>query len=190
MAFDETKHPRDRYGKFTDKPTTEQKTRDAVRKFSDTPQKDLAALGVGEKKRQDLPSPKGWNKRESEFFGEEFKDVKGVAAVEKLLQEKRGHVKDAFTRPEIGGIDLVWGDKNGGLLHVIQKRDKLLAKGTGTISGLDMAKKIPEIIENGDFSLDVNDRPCFELDNYRVAIKPTYDGKKLNWIISAMEIFQ
>lgn len=51
MAFDEIKHPRDRYGKFTDKPTTEQKTRDAVRKFSDTPQKDLDALGVGEKKK-------------------------------------------------------------------------------------------------------------------------------------------
>lgn len=42
---------RHRYGKFTDKPTTEQKTRDAVCKFSDTPQKDMAALGVGEKKK-------------------------------------------------------------------------------------------------------------------------------------------
>lgn len=190
MAFDETKHPRDRYGKFTDKPTAEQKTRDAVRKFSDTPQEDLAALGVGEKKRQDIPSPKGRNKSESEFFGEEFKGVKGVAAVEKLLQEKRGHVKDAFTRPEIGGIDLVWGDKNGGLLHVIQKRDKLLARGTGTISGLDMAKKIPEIIENGDFVIDEQERPGFNYGGCRVAVRPTYDGKKLNWIVSAMEIFQ
>lgn len=51
MAFDETKHPRDRYGKFTDKPTTEQKTRDAVRKFSDTPQKDLA-VWAWERKRK------------------------------------------------------------------------------------------------------------------------------------------
>ena len=29
----------------------------------------------------------------------------------------------------------------------------MLAKGTGHISGLDMVKKIPEIIKNGDFNI-------------------------------------
>jgi len=31
-------------------------------------------------------------------------------------------------------------------------------------------------------------RPCFEFEGFRVSIKPTFDGNKLNWIISAMEI--
>lgn len=128
------------------------------------------------------------NKTQAEFFGEEFTGVKGSDAIEKLLKEKRGHVKNAFTRPEIGGIDLVWGDDTGGLQHTIMRRDKMLRNGTGNISGLDMVKKIPYIIEKGDFDLDENDRPGIEKDGYRVAIRPTYDGKKLNWIVTAMEI--
>lgn len=51
-----------------------------------------------------------------------------------------------------------------------------------------MVRKIPEIIQSGVFKIDERDRPIIELGVYRVAIKPTYDGEKLNWIISAMEI--
>ncbi len=139
--------------------------------------------------REDIPSNKGKSRSKGEFFGEEFTGVKGAEAIEKLLKEKRGHVKNAFVRPEIGSIDLVWGDENGGLLHTIQKRDKLLAKGTGHISGLDMARKIPEIIEKGKFDIDERDRPGFIYNNYRVAIRPTYYKEKLNWIVTALEIF-
>ena len=139
------------------------------------------------KSREDIPSNKGKNKSIDEFFGEEFVGVKGADAIEKLLKEKHGHIKNAFERPEIGGIDLVWGDEHGGLLHTINQRDKMLNKGTGTVSGIDMAKKIPVIIDRGAFCINEKDRPEFELDGYKVVIKPTFDGKKLNWIITAME---
>ena len=53
-------------------------------------------------------------KRKSELttlLGEEFKGYKGQEAVNKLLQEKRGHVKGAFHREDMGDIDLLWGKR-------------------------------------------------------------------------------
>lgn len=55
MEFDESKHPRDKDGKFTDKgggeasrngKSDEEKQREAVRKFSSQPDKDMAAMGL------------------------------------------------------------------------------------------------------------------------------------------------
>jgi len=46
------------------------------------------------------------------LMGPEFTGVKGQAAVEKLLNERQGHVKEAFYRDDIGGIDLYWGIRN------------------------------------------------------------------------------
>lgn len=143
-----------------------------------------------ERNIREIPSQKGKNKSQSEFFGEEFTGVKGAEAIEKLLKEKRGHVKNAFTRPEIGGINLVWGDESGGLQHTILRRDKMLLRGTGTIRGIDMARKIPDIVEKGEFNIDEHDRLGFNHDGYRVAVRPSYDGQKLNWIVSAMEIMK
>lgn len=167
--FEEEKHPRDNDGKFTDK--------HGAKNVYDS-RGDMNNI-------KNSISIKGKNKLE--FFGEEFKGYKGGAAVEKLLKEKRGHIKNAFERPEIGGIDLVWGDKKGGLLHTIQKRDKLLADGVGHISGLDMARKIPVIIQKGEFDIDEQNRPGFVYDNCRVAVRPEFYGEKLNWVVTAME---
>ena len=133
------------------------------------------------------PQPHQKGKSEEEFFGEEFTGVKGSAAIEKLLKEKRGHVKNAFERPELGGIDLVWGDNTGGLRHTIMRRDKQLKNGTGTTSGIDMARKIPEIIEKGTFSMGENGRPNITHQDFLVIVSPTFDGKRVNWFVSAME---
>ena len=86
--WDESKHPRDKDGKF-------------------------GKGGDLSKKR--YPSKEG-------FYGEEFKGVKGKAAVDRLMKEKRGHVKGAFTRKDIGDIDLVWGNEGMGLAHIIKRR--------------------------------------------------------------------
>lgn len=56
------------------------------------------------------------------LLGKEFTGVKGQKAVEKLLQEKQGHVKGAFTRQDIGDIDLVWGNEKQGLCHAEIKK--------------------------------------------------------------------
>ncbi len=86
--WDESKHPRQKDGKF--------------------------GKGGGSSKKR-YPSKEG-------FYGEEFKGVKGRAAVDLLLKEKRGHVKGAFTRKDIGDIDLVWGTPKIGLAHIVKRR--------------------------------------------------------------------
>lgn len=170
--FDESKHPRDNDGKFTSSDGA-----GGTHEATEAEKQNLKARGIADKK----------GKSKDEFFGEEFKGFKGKDAIEKLLKEKRGHIKNAFERPEIGGIDLVWGDKNGGLLHTILKRDRLLTEGKGHISGLDMARKIPKIIEKGEFNIDEQNRPGFVFDNCRVAVRPEFYGEKLNWVVTAME---
>ncbi|MCL2194502.1 MAG: hypothetical protein FWB76_00925 [Oscillospiraceae bacterium] len=78
------------------------------------------------------------------LFGEEFTGIKGQAAVEKLLQEKQGHVKAAFYRADIGEIDLFWGDDKAGLKHIIQERNKRGTNGTKFIENLS------DVVENGE----------------------------------------
>ena len=191
--FDESKHPRDDGGKFTDnggsRENYNQDVNDRIKWAKENGvELPLNADGsVDDMELQKIYEKKKNGKSKDEFFGEEFKGYKGETAIEKLIKEKRGHIKNAFERPEIGGIDLVWGDDTGGLGHTISRRDEQLKEGTGTTSGIDMARKIPEIIEKGKFSLGAGDRPNFTYNDYLVIVKPTFDGEKVNWIVSAME---
>ena len=66
MEFDESKHPRDKDGKFTDRgggasnrggKSDEEKQREAVRKFSSQPDKDMAAMGLNEKQNDTIKLP-------------------------------------------------------------------------------------------------------------------------------------
>lgn len=133
--------------------------------------------------RKDEPSKKGRAKSQSELFGTEFVGYKGDKAIEKLLLERQGHIKNAFTRPETGDIDLIWGDESVGILHIIQRREKQ------NIDGLALVRQIPKIIEKGEFIYDENrDRFDIEYEGNRVVIKPTFDGKKVKWLMTAMEI--
>lgn len=109
-------------------------------------------------------------------------------AIIKLLLEKQGYVKGAFYRIEVGYIDLVWGDKNGGLLHLINKRDRLKKQGRGKISGIEMVKKIPAIIENGKYTKGEKNIH-FDYDGYRVAVSQEYLDNKVNWVVTAIEVW-
>lgn len=62
--------------------------------------------------------------------------------------------------------------------------------GTGNITGVDMVKKIPDIVENGEFGVDALGRISIAYEKYKVAVNLNFDGAKLNWIISAMEIIK
>ena len=67
-------------------------------------------------------------------YAEYYRD--GVGAIQKLINEAQAHkqsgakgeykgqVSGAFYRKELGDIDLVWGDSNFGLAHILQERTK------------------------------------------------------------------
>ena len=60
----------------------------------------------------------------SDVLGEEFTGYKGRAAVDKLLAEKKGHVKSAFRNETFGDIALVYGNERLGLRHIISQIKK------------------------------------------------------------------
>jgi len=135
-------------------------------------------------------------KSQSDFWGVEYVGYKGIDAIEKLLKEKQGHIKNAFYVPQFpgnardGNVDLVWGDSSGGLQHLIERRDKFYSMGKSSVRGEQMARKIPEIIAHGTFSQGHTNRFTIEHDGYRVVIDPQYANKKVSWIVTAMEIYE
>ncbi|EML8170530.1 DEAD/DEAH box helicase family protein [Campylobacter upsaliensis] len=78
-------------------------------------------------------------------FGINFEGFKGKEAVDKLLSEKRGQVKGAFYKEGLGEIDLVWGDENFGLRHIIEQRTKQW----GEEKALKFISHLNENIEKG-----------------------------------------
>ena len=72
-------------------------------------------------------------------FGKEYKGFKGKEAIEKLIAEKQGFVQNAFSRDDVGNIDVVYGEivdpqklKGYGLKKILAKHPEIT----------------PEIIEN------------------------------------------
>ncbi len=118
--WDESKHNRDEMGRFAEM------SQKAVLQEDDTPK-------FGSQEELD------------NLLGEEFKGVKGQAAVDKLLKEKRGHVKGAFHRKDIGDIDLLWGNDYVGLLHILKRREEQ------GINSVEFIKDITNAIEHGKF---------------------------------------
>ena len=112
-----------------------------------------------------------------EDFGENFEGFKGKEAVLKLLEEKRGQVKGAFYKEGLGEIDLVWGDENFGLRHILNKHG-------GEFENL--ARELSEAVENGKIVKDDKGRLRLEYENKIVGIKDNWKGEKTNhWVVTA-----
>lgn len=118
----------------------------------------------------------------AEFLGKEFKGYKGQAAINKLLKEKRGHIKAAFYRKDIGNITLAWGNEDGGLCHLLKRRlaDKNVKDLNSFVSDL------AEVIEKG--TAHKNKKYMSRIDvwyNGKIVVLDTdYDGKNFNWVVT------
>ena len=118
----------------------------------------------------------------AELLGEEFKGVKGQQAVEKLMQEKRGHIKGAFHREDIGDIDLIWGDDTCGLQHILSRREEQ------GINAREFVQDLAEVVEKGQYRRR-NDRGNFEFLHGRkmAVISPELRGNKLIFLVTAFK---
>ncbi|WP_371870342.1 DUF3519 domain-containing protein [Helicobacter pylori] len=134
-----------------------------------------------------IKTPIEWGHNYSEFKGD------GLGAINKLLETKKGFVAGAFHKEGLGDIDLVWGNKDYGLEHILKRREKQ-AKNKG-LSGakakeyaLNIAKTIPEVIDKG-VKVDNNGRIAIEYENIRVGLKDNWKGEKLpnHWVITSYE---
>ncbi|KNE05780.1 hypothetical protein ACM24_03590, partial [Helicobacter pylori] len=93
----------------------------------------------------------------------------------------------------LGDIDLVWGNKDYGLEHILKRREKQ-AKNQGLNEqqakeyALNIAKTIPEAIDKG-VKVDNNGRMAIEYKNIRVGLNDDWYSEKLpnKWVISSYE---
>lgn len=116
----------------------------------------------------------------TKLLGKEHTGVKGQDAINKLLEEQNGHVKGAFERSDIGKIDLIWGNENAGLMHIIKQREKQGINAKSFLSDLS------EVIEKG--SLKFNEkRKSYEIwHNGKMAIVvPTFKNNKMTLLLTA-----
>ena len=131
------------------------------------------------------------NRSSIKEFGQNYTDYyhKGIEALEKVLQEKKGQVVGAFTRADIGDIDVVWGNEKIGLQKIIAKHlndfEPFGAGEQGVIYG------IGEIVDKGTLKENngVN-TITYEKDgrSFRVGLTKGWNGKGENqWIITAYE---
>lgn len=160
--FDEGKHKRGADGKFT-----------SGGKGGDTSEKETS--------ESDSDIPEEW--------GKEYTGVKGKAAVDLLLKEKQGFVKDAFSRKEIGGISLPWGKegrpntKEGyGLAHIIRRRQEEHQDLEKIVNDLE------KVISTGDLSFNTGTKR-FEITDGKVkaVVSPTFGNKNITFLLTSFE---
>ncbi len=115
-----------------------------------------------------------------QLCGKRFTGVKGAAAVEKLLKEQQGHVKAAFYRRDLGNIDLIWGNDNVGLRHILKRRGEGLK-----IDAKEFVRDLTDIVENGEIHHQ-KDRDNFEIwkNGKMCIVSNTFYGNRLHLVIT------
>jgi len=123
-------------------------------------------------------------KYSKEKFGENFAQFEGKPkdAINHLLEVKTGQVVGAMNKKEVGDIDFIYGEivdpkkhTGLGLAHIVDKH------------GEDVARLIPQIIEESELVLKNKRRAILETKDHRVIIGLVYDDIDKIWLLSGFE---
>ncbi|MCQ2838267.1 DUF3519 domain-containing protein, partial [Helicobacter pylori] len=129
-------------------------------------------------------------------FGKNYPEfaLKPEEALEKLLQEQNGQVAGAAYREDLGGIDFVWGNKDYGLEHILEKRKKQykrlgLTNEQAKERTNELLKEIPNILQKG---LKEEDKPGYAviiLNNSKVVLSKFKGDNELknHYMITSFE---
>ncbi|WP_162970723.1 DUF3519 domain-containing protein, partial [Helicobacter pylori] len=141
-------------------------------------------------KKQKLETPSEWGHNYSEFKND------GLGAINKLLETKKGFVAGAFHKEGLGDIDLVWGDKDYGLEHILKRRiESYIKKGLkpkfAEQRALNLVRMMPEVLEKGSKGTDDLGRVFVDYGNKRVGLNNEWKNEKLenHWVISSYELY-
>lgn len=115
-------------------------------------------------------------------FGPVLTDFKGNAqgAIAKLTEMQNGEAVGALHHPDIGDIDLVWGEE-----------------GSGSSDGYGLAKLLrwhPEVVDNLQGILSSmavvsrsKNRVNLESDEHRAGVRLTFDNQTKHWLLTAFK---
>ncbi|WP_425251319.1 DUF3519 domain-containing protein [Helicobacter pylori] len=150
--------------------------------------KDMQKESEKGSKKQKLETPSEWGHNYSEFKND------GLGAINKLLETKKGFVAGAFYKEGLGDIDLVWGNKDYGLEHILKRRiESYIKKGLkpefAEQRALNLVRMIPEAIEKGKVGRDTQGRLKIETKDILVALRDNWQGEPLKsrWVITGFE---
>ncbi|WP_202166297.1 DUF3519 domain-containing protein [Helicobacter pylori] len=130
-------------------------------------------------------------------FGKNYPEfaLKPKEALEKLLQEQNGQVAGAAYRDDLGGIDFVWGNKDYGLAHILEKREKQYQKlGLTTEQAKErtneLLKEIPNILQKGFKEEDRSGYAAIILNNSKVILSKFKGDNELknHYMITSYEV--
>ncbi|GAA8928234.1 hypothetical protein SLK231_05880 [Helicobacter pylori] len=138
--------------------------------------------------KQKLETPSEWGHNYSEFKND------GLGAINKLLETKKGFVAGAFYKEGLGDIDLVWGNKDYRLEHILKRRiESYIKKGLkpkfAEQRALNLVRMMPEVIEKGKVGRDAQGRLKIEIKDILVALRDNWQGEPLKskWVITGFE---
>lgn len=168
--FAEEKHPRDESGKFTDKNGSYRQNTSYEDIMTDDRKRLYSELAYDLSQVKDIKA----------LLGKEYTGYKGQAAIDKLLEEKQGHIKAAFHRDDIGDIDLIWGNEDLGLQHIVKRRNE---QGINTDEFL---RGLADTIENGQFKKYTKRNDIeIKLKRQIAVIALTYHKNRLTYLLTA-----
>ena len=155
---------------------------------------------VGEKSRREESAKEEAEKRmddeepkpvRSGVFGNIYNQFKGKVkeAFDFLMKHKGGDLLGVFHRKDVGDIDLVWGDENGGLAHILHKH---VGEGKSFANVDEAMSHIQNIIETGKNDFEDGDKIVFRNGSELVTVRKNFreGGKKIadkNWILTAYD---
>ena len=127
----------------------------------------------------------------SGVFGNIYNQFKGKVkeAFDFLMKHKGGDLLGVFHRKDVGDIDLVWGDENGGLAHILNKH---VGEGKSFANVDEAMSHIQNIIETGKNDFEDGDKIVFRKGSELVTVRKNFreGGKKIadkNWVLTAYD---
>ena len=155
---------------------------------------------VGEKSRREEAAKEEAEKRMDDeepktvgsgVFGNIYNQFKGKVkeAFDFLMKHKGGDLLGVFHRKDVGDIDLVWGDENGGLAHILHKH---VGEGKSFANVDEAMSHIQNIIESGKNDFEDGDKIVFRRGSELVTVRKNFreGGKKItdkNWVLTAYD---
>lgn len=125
----------------------------------------------------------GFKQESLDLLGQEHKAPHGDAAVQKLLDCKNGHIKNAFIRSDIDDITLIWGNDAVGLKHIIKRR-------TEENEDVDeLVSHLSDTIENGTLKINKRGRFVITKGKYQAIISPEIFNDKLNFLLTGYFVY-
>lgn len=118
-----------------------------------------------------------------QVFGDEIVINDNDDAINVLFQNKKGFIRKAFHRKDIGDIALAWGENQIGISHIIDSRKKNKQPIRPLLQDLKnvVEKGILERDENGDFIITLKTKVAI--------IRPYFDNDNLQFLLTAYYVY-